>query len=179
MKTLKESLLSDIENTLSTGEGDIKKSLGVPTMKDFWIPKYGDHNESRVFWPCGEKLKKYKNCAWLPYNCPGITFKLYERNGQFKMTAHFNSERGKYSLGPQNMWLRGWCIDEEFKGKNRTYCKKVILSIIEHLAMNESAFEELIKYIKEVVQHYILASKYDDGTSPRVRSYYELFKIKD
>ena len=174
--TLNErSILGDVEDTLINGEADINKSLGIPEIKDFYIPRSWP-KASFIFWECAKKLKRYRQLSWCPYDSAGITFELHQNSdGSFSLYGHFNTERGRFYLADATKNVKGWCT--HFEGKNRTYCKKVVLSLIEHLAKNPSAFNHMINYIREVVRHKQLSSKYDDGTTMKIKDFMELFDI--
>ena len=59
MKTLKESLLDNMEDIIARGEDDIKKALNIPTVKDFVKNPYHSKQTS-VTWICPSIVKKYK-----------------------------------------------------------------------------------------------------------------------
>lgn len=170
-----ESILNDIDSQLETGDTDIIRHVyKVPKLEDFIIrgPRY------EVFWDCKELLKKYKNkIKSLPKDSKGLTFIIIKSSNTNKnfIKVYLNEYSGEYMyrthLAPLNCWRTE--LD-----KNILYCKKVILSIIEHLARNPKAFEEFMNYIVEYGRDKDARSSYDDGRPFPVRDFRELLKIK-
>lgn len=185
MISLKESLLSDIDTTLARGKDDLDKAMGIPTLGDFYIPRFR-HEYSMVIWRCQDKLEKYSNARWMPDNCPGITFMIYpgEKGDNvfyieccFTSTLQYMSAAGYYSAPPlYNKRIYMWRT--VLKDKNRLYCKKVVLSLIRHLSENPKAFNEFMHYIAEYVNHKSAEQSYISGTQMHIRDLMELNKIK-
>lgn len=81
MKSLKESILANMDDVINRGEEDLIKAYNIPTIKDFY--KDFDYNNV-VLWDCPLLFDKYKNkfkniklqLGRLD-NLSGIQFKIY------------------------------------------------------------------------------------------------------
>ena len=73
--------------------------------------------------------------------------------------------------------LKGW-HSNKWDGKPVNYFKKVVISLIEHLAKNPKAFDELIRYNMEIYKDEACRQSYDDGRYMPSRGLDELMKIK-
>lgn len=173
---LKESILDDVDVQIKKGDKDIEDvTYKIPTLKDF----YGDRRGQYVYWECGDFIKncKHININAIPKNAAGITFGVDNfGSGINKIYFKFNSHEGKYKFdydtwNASNVWITKL-------NKNLLYCKKVILSIIIHLAKNPKALQELIDHLYEYELDKNARQSYNDGSSFKIRDLMELMKIK-
>ena len=173
---LKESILDDIDTQIEKGDKDIEDvTYKIPTLKDF----YGNKYSSFVYWEGGDFIKQCKNIRLfsIPKNTKGITFGIDNfGQGIHKLYCKFNTSEGKFkfdysSWNVSSVWVTK--LD-----KNMLYCKKVILSLIEHLAKNPKALQELINYIGEYEIDRQASGSYNDGRTFKKRDLMELMKIK-
>lgn len=174
MKSLKESLFDTEENLDKFDE----HTFNIPDLSDFWISNF-DRKEYSVCWQCKDKLEKYKYCRWCPLDSCGIIFSINKRGdtANYYFTAQFAGNRGPKHIPNFNYYLLGWSCDD-YPDKPINYLKKVILTLIKHLATNPKAFEEMIDYVRRCSNHNAAKRSYDDGTYMKVRSFMELMKIK-
>ena len=179
MITLKESILTGMEETIARGQNDLDRAMGIPTIDDFYTPR-SSREYSIVLWRCKDKLERYNN-SWVPVDSPGITFMIYTDDAcciiESKITDNY-LPNDQYKLAPplHNKRIKNW--KTVLNGKNRTYCKKVVLSLIKHLANNPKAFHEYMHYIAECKNHKSAEQSYHTGKSMPVRDFMELIKIK-
>lgn len=153
-----------------------KGAFNIPSMSDFYMYSY-ERKDYAVCWPCQEKLAEFRFARWKPKDAYGITFEILNRDGKHPIIAHFNGPKGKHDHAWPGYRVKGWASDK-YADKPVAYNKKVVLSLIEHLAKNPAAFEEMIDYIREVSQHEAARQSYDDGTTKKTRDFMELMKIK-
>ena len=180
---LYEGILAGADTVLAQGQDALDDAMGIPTMDDFYKPR-SSRDYSLILWQCKDKLTPYKNARWMPDDCPGITFMIFPGepgddvfNIEFCMTQAY-LPNGQFRLAPplHNKRILDWKI--AVSGKNRTYCKKVVLSLIRHLAENPKAFKEFMHYIDECRNHRSAEQSYHTGKSMPTRNLMELMKIK-
>ena len=171
MKTLYESIF-DVEDNIENLD---KSTFNIPSISDFYMYSY-ERKDYAVCWPCREKLAKYRLAAWKPKDSYGITFKICSRDGKHYISAQFNGPKGPRDHAWPGYTIKGW-FGDKYADKPISYNKKVVLSLIEHLAKNPAAFEEMINYIREVRLHDAAKQSYDDGTFKKTRDFAELMKI--
>lgn len=174
MKTLYESIF-DVEDNIEKVEN---AALNIPELSDFWMSHY-ERKEYSVCWQCKDKLKKYKYARWcIPDSC-GIIFSINKSRttGDCYFTAEFAGNRGPKHMPSFTHNVLGWSC-HDYPDKPINYLKKVILTLIKHLATNPKAFDEMIDYVEKCSIHNAAKQSYDDGTSMKVRSFMELMKIK-
>ena len=168
MKTLKESLLSDIEDTIANGEDDIKKALNIPSVKDFVKNPYSS-GQSSAKWICPETVAKYKkkypdmvNDRWT-----GFEFMLDAYNKRMTDLHMYLTDNTEFVS--HKKVLPGWC--DTFTGANlRTY-KKMTIDIVSILAKNPDILDKVMEhaykafknknmsYLTDVYSLYSLATK--------------------
>ena len=173
---LKESILDDIDTQINTGDDElIRHVYKVPKLEDFYRTRLMRGTGEILFWECGELIKPLRRHRIIPRNSAGLTFRIIPAGSTTKIVAEFNSEEGKNRFEFGSRVIQCWRTELD---KNVLYCKKVILSIIEHLARNPKAFEEFMNYIIEYGRDKDARSSYDDGRPFPVRDFMELKKIK-
>ena len=162
-------------------DDNIKKvenvALNIPELSDFWMSHY-ERKEYSVCWQCADKLKRYQYCRWCIQDSKGIIFSINKNRdtGDYYFIAEFAGNRGPKHMPTFTHRLLGWSC-HDYPGKPINYLKKVILSLIKHLATNPKAFDEMINYVKECSNHYAAQQSYNDGKTMPTRSFMELMKI--
>lgn len=147
MKTLKESLLDNIDDIINRGEDDIKASLNIPKVRDFERnPHY--NKMLGVTWMCPDILKKYKQKypdMVLP-EYKGIEFSLdtsYSR--VVSVYLYFKTEKAFVS---SKKFITGW--DGQLIGSTLPTYKKMIINVITKLANNPKLMDELMEHAYKV-----------------------------
>lgn len=173
LKQILEGLLKGQSETIANGEKDINAALGVPTVDDFRWNSSG----CSVYFPCAEMMRKYRGYAWCPWNSSGLQFSIF-RNIDKKcfLTVSFCSENEKFASRYAKE-LKGWQYSK-YVDKPVAYWKKVVISLIKHLAENPKAFAEMLDYNAEYYKDLACKQSYDDGRYMNKRSFEELLKIK-
>lgn len=146
MKTLKESLLSGMEDTLARGEKDIETALHIPTVKDFIKnPYFG--KQSSVKWMCPFILDTYKKKypEMVSDKWTGIEFILETYNSRMTDLHIYLTDSTEFIS--HKKVLGGWT--DTFTGSNlRTY-KKMTIEIIESLAKNTKLLDKIMEHAFE------------------------------
>lgn len=143
MKTLKESLLDDMEDVINKGESDIEKSLNIPTVKDFQKNPYSSKAHS-VKWICPAIIEKYKNKypdmvkdIWTGFEFMLDAYSPRMTDLHIYLTDSTEFVSHKKVLG-------GWC--DTFTGANlRTY-KKMTIDIVNSLAKNPDMLDKVMEH---------------------------------
>jgi hypothetical protein len=149
MKTLKESLLDNIDDIINRGENDLKDNLNIPKIKDF---ERNPHFKKMVgvTWMCPDILRKYKQeypDMVLP-EYQGIEFSLDTsiRGGRIvPLYLYFKTEKAFVS---SKRFISGW--DGHLTGSNLSTYKKMIINVITKLANNPKLMDELMKHAYKV-----------------------------
>ena len=173
LKQILEGLLRGQADTIANGEKDIDAALGVPTVDDFRWNSSG----CAVYFPCAETLRKYRGYSWCPWNASGLQFSIVKVPSKGCYVAvRFCGEDEKFASYYAKE-LKGWQYNK-YSDKPVGYWKKVIISLITHLAKNPKAFVEMLDYNAEVYKDIACRQSYDDGRYMKQRGYEELLKIK-
>ena len=152
MKTLKESLLSDMEDILANGEKDIETALRIPSVNDFIKTPYSIRQHS-VKWICPTILDKYKkkypdmvSDLWT-----GFEFMLDAYNSKITDLQVYLADNTDFVSHKKR--LSGW--NDNFTGGNLRIYKKMTIDIINALAKKPDLLDKLMlhayeswKYIK-------------------------------
>ena len=174
LKHICEGLLKGQTSTLANGENDIKAALNIPTLDDFRWNSSG----SSVYFPCEDRLKKYNGYRWCPMRASGLQFSVSHNPVLQKCTISISlcNENEKFAsyYAPD---IKGWSA-KYYSDKPLRYCKKVVISLIEHIAKNPKAFDAMINYNAEIYKDIACRQSYDDGRPMKIRGLEELFKIK-
>lgn len=149
MKTLKESLLDNIDDIINRGEKDLKDNLNIPKIKDF---ERNPHFNKMVgvTWMCPDILRKYKQeypDMVLP-EYQGIEFSLDTsfRSGRIvPMYLYFKIEKTFVSM---KKFISGW--DGHLVGATLPTYKKMIINLITKLANNPKLMDELMAHAYNV-----------------------------
>lgn len=175
MKSLKESLLDTIDNTLSI-EHPYKEIYPLPTTKDFVKNTY--LKSYSIKWQCPELIKQYVNdiIAAKPENAfpdfSGGAARLYDATGiecyidDFKCISVFLINKDGHHLTVLN------CIGD-WVSNSLTTTKKECIKFFKTILDNpETCFKKIIDYMKKVKQN-----KAQSGAADCVRITFEkLFK---
>ena len=170
---IEEGLLAGEDTTLSRGESDLNTALGIPTLNDFIFNSSGNS----VYWECEDRLRKYNGYSWCPRRSSGLQFSVGKHKDlgcwiEIRL-CEADTKFASYYAKP----LKGWHSDK-WDGKPVSYLKKVVISLIEHLAKNPKALDELLNYNAEVYKDIACKQSYDDGRNMPRRGLDELLKIK-
>jgi hypothetical protein len=169
MKTLKESLLDDMEEVIDRGEHDIEKILNIPTVKDFIKNPYNG-NQSSVKWICPSIVEKYKtkypdmvNDKW-----KGFEFMLDVYNKRMTDLHIYLTDSTEFVS--HKKVLSGWC--DTFTGANLRNYKKMTIDIVNILAKKPDILDKVMEhaykafklnkqmsYLTDVYSLYSLATK--------------------
>ena len=173
LKQILEGLLRGQADTIANGEKDIDAALGVPTVDDFRWNSSG----CSVYFPCAEMMRKYRGYSWCPWNSSGLQFSIF-RNIDKKcfLTVSFCNENEKFASRYAKE-LKGWKYSK-YADKPVAYWKKVVISLIKHLAQNPKAFAEMLDYNAEIYKDIACKQSYDDGRYMKWREFDEILKIK-
>ena len=176
MKQLKhicEGLLKGQEETVSNGENDINASLGIPTINDFKWNSLG----CSVFFPCADRLKKYNGYGRCPRRSSGLQFSIVKLSSFSCYIVVKFCEQDERAASYYASEIKGW-NSNYYSGKSVNYLKKVVISLIEHLAKNPKAFDAMLDYNVETYKDISCRQSYDDGRPWKWKGFEELFKIK-
>jgi hypothetical protein len=142
MKTLKESLLDNIDDIINRGEDDIKDSLNIPKVRDFERnPHY--NKMLGVTWMCPDILKKYKQKypdMVLP-EYQGIEFSLDTSYRVVTLNLFFKTEKAFVS---RKIYIPG--IDGQLVGATLPTYKKMVINAITKLANNPKLMDKLMEH---------------------------------
>lgn len=169
MKTLKESLLDDMEDVIARGEDDIKKALNIPTVKDFVKNPYNSKQTSAK-WICPNIIKKYKTkYPDMVYDqWTGFEFMLDTYNSRMTDLHIYLTDSTEFVS--RKKVLGGWC--DTFTGANLRNYKKMTIDIIEAFAKKPELLDKVMEhaykatklhkqmsYLTDVYSLYSLATK--------------------
>ena len=173
LKQILEGLLRGQADTIANGENDTDAALGIPKVDDFIWNSSG----CSVYFPCAEMMRKYRSYAWCPWNSSGLQFSIVKvpSKGCY-VTVRFCDENTKFASYYAKE-LKGWQYNK-YSDKPVGYWKKVIISLIKHLAENPKAFAEMLDYNAEYYKDIACKQSYDDGRYMNHRGFEELLKIK-
>ena len=175
MKTLYESLLGDMENTLNNGDKIMVDSLKIPKIKDFERNKY-DNNLIHVDWylpDISQLLKKYPNLNKSNKSGKDYTalrFILDNTNRTCYLdVALINKAEDDDKSWYSTRHLYGW--HTSFAGSNLNTYKKMTIKIIETLAKNPKLLDELLS-------HADMSKKYVEDTEDEIGEFGALGKYE-
>ena len=168
MRTLKESLLDNMEDVIDRGEDDIKKALNIPTVKDFVKNPYSS-GQTSVKWICPRIVEKYKtkypdmvNDKWT-----GFEFMLDAYNKRMTDLHIYLTDSTEFVS--HKKVLGGWC--DTFTGANLRQYKKMTIDIVDILAKKPELLDKVMEhaykafknrnmsYLTDVYSLYSLATK--------------------
>lgn len=145
MKTLKESLLDDMEDVIARGEDDIKKALNIPTVKDFIKNPYNS-KQSSVKWICPSIVDKYKTKYpdMVADKWTGFELMLDTYNSRMTDLHMYLTDSDKHSFISHKKVLPGWC--DTFTGANLRHYKKMAIDIINILAEKPDLLDKVMEH---------------------------------
>ena len=142
MKTLKESLLDNIDDILDRGEDDIKTSLNIPKIRDF--EKNPHYNKMQgVTWICPYILERYKRKypdMVLPEH-KGIEFDIDTTYRVVDVNMYLKTEKAFIS---RKQFIRGW--GGQLIGAKVTVYKKIVIDLITKLANDSKLMDEFFEH---------------------------------
>ena len=143
MKTLRESLLADMEDVINRGESDIEKSLNIPAVKDFVKNPYSS-GQCSVKWICPFILEKYKkkypdmvNDQWT-----GFEFMLDAYNKRMTDLHMYLTDNTEFVS--HKKVLSGW--RDTFIGANLRVYKKMTIDTVTALAKNPDLLDKVMEH---------------------------------
>lgn len=150
MKTLRESILGDMDSTLDNMESDAKTELynlnNIPTVKDF-DKNFTNNKWHEVTWYCPNVIKRYR--SMYPDNVPADADSIsIVLDATFSKVVdcniYFTTGKGTKGMTHRKRSIRGW--NDGMVGSNlRTY-KKMAISILYNLAHKPEILDEVMKY---------------------------------
>ena len=164
MKTLKESLLKDMEDTLESGEKDVDNVVKgiIPTVKDFQKNPYASY-EQIVIWKCPFLMQKYKQKYPEIFKNPknqDYTCILIMIDAHWKEMKIYLGEND--SITCKRKLFLGW---NETNLKNRggvAICRKLAIELINKFANDEKTLDTLFsqeQYIRNCKNEWEAAYK--------------------
>lgn len=143
MKTLKESLLADMDDVINRGESDIEKALNIPTAKDFFNNPYFKGQIS-VKWICPFILDNYKKKYpdMVKDTWTGFEF-ILDTCHKRMVDLHIYLTDNTEFLSHKKV-LSGW--NDTFVGANLKTYKKMTIDIVNALAKNEELLDKLMEH---------------------------------
>jgi hypothetical protein len=146
MKSLKESLLDNIDNTLNT-KTPYKELYPLPTVKDFVKNIYSKHQS--VKWQCPELIKPYLNeiasitdCNYVPSKATGLECNI----DNFKCISVFLINKDGHHLTDLT------CIGDWVSNSLPTTKKECINFFKTILDNPETCFRKIIDYMQKAKQ---------------------------
>ena len=167
--SLKESLLSDIEDTIANGDKDIETALKIPSVKDFIKNPYNS-KQTCVKWICPGIVEKYKSKYpdMVIDKWTGFEFMLDTYNSRMTDLHIYLTDSTEF-LSHKKV-LPGWC--DTFTGANLRNYKKMAIDIIDTLAKKPDLLDKVMEhsykafklnkqmsYLTDVYSLYSLATK--------------------
>ena len=143
MKTLKESILADMDDVINRGDSDIEKALNIPTIKDFVNNPYSK-GQTSIKWICPFILDKYKKKYpdMVKDTWTGFEFMLDTYNKRM-VDLHIYLTDSTEFVSHKKV-LGGW--SDTFIGANlRTY-KKMTIDTVNALAKDEKLLDKLMEH---------------------------------
>ena len=171
MKTLKESLLGDLDKNINNDEEVIRDTFNIdtiPTPKDFESTYLIGARMHRAVWYCPNIIKrcllKYgkKLISIGNENIDSIIIVLYAKTNEYnekicKFSLYFGLKDARYGISPKAK-IEGW--EMLFTNQSIQTCKKKAIEIITELARDPHKMDKMIEYHNEVVSKgYTLPKK--------------------
>ena len=155
MKTLYESLLGDMENTLNNGDNIMRKSIfgDIPNLKDFKKPnKYN----CVLLWYCPGLVQNYVN-KYSEFNFDNYRAGNYDNWTGLRFTIKKSFMKGAHCIDLHLSGLReGEQFDrykqpkyllmyELFTNTTVSQCKKIVMQMIKAIENNMDLLDEILK----------------------------------
>ena len=149
MRTLRESILDDIDDQMSRGEDDVKNDIynldGLPTVNDFNKAPFNTKWHEAT-WYCPNVLNRYKGkYNIIPKESDSISIVIdatYTR--VCDVNLYFTTGKGTNGATIRKKTIRGW--SEGFVGSNLRNYKKMAISILSAIAHNPDKLEMLLDH---------------------------------
>ena len=175
MKTLKESILTKMEDTLDRGQSDLDKAMNVdtlPTVKDFEKVVF-NNKWHQANWYCPNVVKSYRSKYpdFVPSQADSISIIL---DAEYRRVVDCNlyfSTQGYAKLKS----ITGW--NDGFVGANLRKYKQMAIDILTKLAKNQDKMDELMEYANMYHNYWcnLTSGKPEDNRKhPKIRSFNEL-----
>lgn len=150
MKTLKESLLDNIDDIINRGENDLKDSLNIPSVKDFVKNPYNS-KQTCVKWICPYIIEKYKNKYPDMVNdkWTGFEFMLDVYNKRMTDLHIYLTDSTEFVS--HKKVLAGWC--DTFTGANLRQYKKMTIDIVNILAKKPDLLDKVMEHAHKAVNY--------------------------
>ena len=172
MKTLKESILDNIEDNIKNGQKVVDDHVNnldtLPTVKDF---EKGIFNRKwhQANWYCPNVIKKYRSKYpdFVPSAADSISIILDAEYGRVVDCNLYFSTQGYAKLKS----ITGW--NDGFVGANLRKYKQMAIDILTKLAKNPDKMDAVMKYANDY-RKYWLNNDDKDSTYMRLKSFNEL-----
>lgn len=157
MKTLKESILSGVDDSLSKGDEAAHNwyhgTGGLPTVNDF-EKAFFNNKWHEATWYCPTVLDRYKSkYQIIPKDADSISVVIDTSFGRVcDVNLYFTTGKGTNGVTVRKKSVRGW--NDGLVGSNlRTY-KKMAISLLTQLANHPEKLEEVIKYSNDYARAF-------------------------
>lgn len=150
MKTLKESLLDNIDDIINRGENDLKDSLNIPSVKDFVKNPYNS-KQTCVKWICPYIIEKYKNKYPDMVNDKWTGFEFMLDVYNKRMTDLYIYLTDSTEFVSHKKVLAGWC--DTFTGANLRQYKKMTIDIVNILAKKPDLLDKVMEHAYKAVNY--------------------------
>ena len=161
---IKESLLSDMEDTLSV-DNAYKKAYPVPKVRDFQKGYWGG---TQVDWICPGLIQEYINI--LDSTVIGITAKEHavgfriSIRGKYELIAYIIDNNGSYSSAIELTGIGG-------DGASIPNQKKEIIEFFNYIQNNPSELKKLFAYVNKRQEELNTKGECDCWTLKRILKY--------
>ena len=155
MKTLKESLLDDIETTMANAASAINSEFNIdtlPTIKDFEKGLY-NNKWHQALWYCPNIVKKYRSKYpdMIPNDVDSIMIVLDTTYGRVVDCNLFFTTRSQFGISKLKT-IVGW--NEGFVGSNLRKYKQMAIGLLTKLANNPDKMDKLMQYSHEYAKYW-------------------------
>lgn len=147
MKTLKESLLGDMENTLADGDNIMHKSIfgDIPNLKDFKKP---NKDNQVLLWYCPglvqNYVNKYSEFDFDDWTGLRFTIKKSLMKGAHCIDLHLIGLREGKQFDSYKQ-PKYYLMHELFTNTTVSQCKKIVMQMIKAIENNMDLLDEILK----------------------------------
>lgn len=155
MKTLKESILTNMEDTLEKGISDADRVYfnidTLPTINDF-EKAFFNNKWHEATWYCPNVLDRYKSKYQIvPKDADSISVVIDASFGRVcDVNLYFTTGKGTNGVTVRKKSVRGW--NDGLVGSNLRNYKKMAISLLTQLANHPEKLEEIISYSNKYAQ---------------------------
>jgi hypothetical protein len=180
MKTLKESILTSMEDTLDKGLDDATRVYldldGLPTVKDFAKAIF-NNKWHEATWYCPNVLNRYKGkYNIIPKESDSISIVIDASYGRVcDVNLYFTTGKGTKGATVRKKTIRGW--NEGLVGSNLRNYKNIAISILLTLAHNPEKLETVLDHATKytaTMDDTSIESFHERTTMCKIRNLFEL-----